>query len=496
MVLAQTYSGTIRGREADGVSSFRGIPFAAPPIGPLRWARPQPVEPWVGERDATAFAKVAVQTIDSRAWELREEQSEDCLYLNVWTTTTDAEALQPVMVWIHGGGFLNGSGSVDWYDGTELAKRGVTVINLNYRLGAFGFLVHPDTGTNFAVLDWVAALKWVAGNARSFGGDPANVTVFGQSAGAAAVRALLSTPAARGLFHRGVIQSAGFDDYAYVESPSFERSRAASERMFETLGTSDIASLRGLPAEDVRLASLANSGIFPPEGQVHTPANLTWYPVIDGDIIPTGGTEFWPDDLPVVFGTVADESRFFVAPTFVYAHPELDPAAVYSRATLGQMADRLGGSASGKILAYYDDSGLSAYEAIAELISAAVWFEPALATLNRLADLGKTLYYYRFARISPGALASGSLAMHSAEIPYLFGHVAAEGGYDDTDLKVSDAVQTAWIEFARSGVPRNPDGSAWPRYESKHPMGELIDETSRAEAVEIEPVTALIGGLR
>lgn len=496
MVTATTHTGPVRGAETDGVFGFLGIPFAAPPIGELRWERPQPVAPWHGVRDATAFAKVAVQTIDSRAWDLREEQSEDCLYVNVWSPSLEPEALLPVMVWIHGGGFLNGSGSADWYDGAQLAKRGVVVVNLNYRLGAFGFLAHPDVGTNFGVLDWVAGLEWVAKNARAFGGDPDNVTVFGQSSGAAAVRALLSTPKARGLFHRGVIQSAGFDDYAYVESPSLARTTAASERMFEALGTRDIRELRQLPAEDVRMASLAESGIFPPEGQVHTPANLTWYPVVDGDVIPTGDDEAWPDDLSVIFGTVADESRFFVAPTFVYAHPELDAAVIYSPETLVNMAERLGGAARAGILGHYAASGLTAYEAIAELISAAVWFEPALVTLDRFAAAGKRVYSYRFARVSPGARESGMFAMHSVEIPYLFGHVLGESGFNEHDQLVSDAVQTAWIEFARTGVPCNPDGTAWPRYELDDRMVEVIDESSHAEPLNIDPVVELIRALR
>jgi para-nitrobenzyl esterase len=488
--------GEIRGINTSGVHAFLGIPFAAPPVGDLRWRAPQPVEPWTGVLDATAPGPVAIQTIDLRPVDARAKQSEDCLYLNIWTTTVDPTALQPVMVWIHGGGFINGSGSAPMYDGAELAKRGVTVVNVNYRLGAFGFLAHPEMGTNFGLLDWVAGLEWVATNIASLGGNPNNVTVFGQSAGAAAVRALLSTPSARGLFSRAIIQSAGFEDYAVVGSPSYERSLRASERMFAELGTTDPAALRALPTEQVRLASLGNSGIFAPEGEVHTPANLTWYPVIDGDTIPTGEFEGWPSTVPVLIGTVADESRFFVRPNAVYAHPELDPNDTYTAATLATMAKTLGGAGADAILAHYSTTGLTAYEAIAELISAAVWFEPAAATIDRFAALGRDIFAYQFERLSPGSIASGLRALHSAEIAYIFGHVDAADGFDATDRLVSESIQHAWVEFARTGVPSNPDGTAWPRFDSATRRVEIIGDTSRAETREPDPVSALIATRR
>ena len=496
MDIISTRAGSIHGIEADDVTAFLGVPFAAPPIGDLRWRAPQPVEPWSGVLDATTPGPIAIQTIDLRPVEVRTEQSEDCLYLNIWTTSVDPAALQPVMVWIHGGGFINGSGSAPMYDGAELAKQGVTVVNINYRLGAFGFLAHEQMGTNFGLLDWVAGLEWVAANITALGGDPGNVTVFGQSAGAAAVRALLSTPAARGLFSRAIIQSAGFDDYAVVSSPSYERSLRASERMFEELGTTDAAELRALSTEQVRLASLANSGIFAPDGEVHTPANLTWYPVVDGDTIPTGEFEAWSSTVPVLIGCVADEARFFVRPNAVYAHPELDPDAVYTPATLATMAKTLGGSRAESILAHYATTELTPYEALAELISAAVWFEPADATIDRFAARGWDIFCYYFERLSPGSIASGLRALHSVEIPYIFGHVDAADGFDETDRVVSASIQHAWVEFAQTGVPTNPDGSEWPRFDPDTRRVEVVGDTSRVETRTPNPVTALIASLR
>jgi len=247
--------GLLSGAEQDGVHRFLGLPFAQPPVGELRWQPPRPPSGWDGVRDATKFGNAAIQTANT-GFDVGASQSEDCLYLNVWTTDPDPASRQPVMVWMHGGGFLNGAASMKLWTGEELARRGVTVVSVNYRLGAFGFLTHPDVGSNFGVLDWVAALSWISKNIQAFGGDPDNVTIFGQSAGGAAVRALLSTKTAKGLFHRAIIQSAGFEDYAVVDSPSYQRSAAATEKLFDQLGSHDIDVLRQVPTEKVRAASL------------------------------------------------------------------------------------------------------------------------------------------------------------------------------------------------------------------------------------------------
>ncbi|MDX6379140.1 MAG: para-nitrobenzyl esterase [Rubrobacteraceae bacterium] len=184
--------GTIEGIVNGGVHTFLGVPYAAAPTGDRRWRPPMAPESWEGVREARHFGSVCPQR-GGASFDLRtQEQSEDCLFLNVWTSTLAREARQPVMVWIHGGGNLSGAGSEDAFDGTQLARRGVAVVTFNYQLGAFGFLAHPDVGANFAVLDHVAALSWVASNIAAFGGDPSNVTIFGQSAGALAVRTLLS----------------------------------------------------------------------------------------------------------------------------------------------------------------------------------------------------------------------------------------------------------------------------------------------------------------
>src|ERR1700740_1683397 len=200
--------GAVRGTERDGVHSFLGIPYAAAPLGPRRWAAPATPPSWDGVREATAFGSSSMQTVRGGVDPVTPE-SEDCLNLNVWTAEPAPGAGLPVMVWIPGGSFLNGSSAMALWSGRWLAKRAVVVVSINYRLGAFGFLTHPDLGANFGVLDWISALTWVRTNIAAFGGDSDNVTVFGQSAGGAASRALLCTPAARGLFHRAIIQAPG-----------------------------------------------------------------------------------------------------------------------------------------------------------------------------------------------------------------------------------------------------------------------------------------------
>jgi para-nitrobenzyl esterase len=486
--------GLLAGGQKGDVQYFLGVPFAAPPVGPLRWRPAAPPASWDGVRDAREFGNAPIQTAVT-SHTPGEKQSEDCLYLNIWTTTLDRGARQPVMFWIHGGGFLNGASSMPIYDGAELARRGVTVVSVEYRLGAFGFLADPEDGTNFAVTDWIAGLSWTAANIGAFGGDPGNVTIFGQSAGAAAVRALLAAAPARGLFHRAIIQSAGFDDYAVVASPSYERAAAASARLLSRLNCGDVEELRQVPAEQVRAASLQESGIFPPPGQVHTPANLVWYPVLDGDVL-TAGFAGWPDDVPVMLGCTEDESRMFITPTALYAHPEVRPEDAYTPETLAYMARALGGAAADGVIGHFLQTGQTPYEALAEIYTAAVWHEPALATLHTFNRVGRTSYYYRFARIAPGAAKSGTLACHAAENPYLFGTLTAPGFYDEADIEVSHAVQHAWTEFARNGVPRHRDGTAWPRYDQAEPKVTVIADRTESRALTVSPVTALVNGQR
>ena len=262
MTVVQTNSGPVRGARENGLAVFKGIPYAAAPVGDLRWMPPRPPEPWTETRDALEFGNIAPQEkspLIPPALLIDQPESEDCLYLNVTTPGTDGGA-RPVMVWIHGGGFYIGSGSQDLYDGAGLASRGVVVVTINYRMGAFGFVrlkeltngEIPSTG-NEGILDQAAALAWVRDNIAAFGGDPGNVTIFGESAGGMSVVSLLSMPAARGLFHKAIVQSGpGHTHFSVDEALDY-----IAKPMLEAFGTSDPEALRAATTEEMQAAAPA-----------------------------------------------------------------------------------------------------------------------------------------------------------------------------------------------------------------------------------------------
>jgi para-nitrobenzyl esterase len=476
--LVQTSYGALDGSSEGGIYKFFGIPYAEPPIGNRRWSPPAPPSAWVGVRQAKRFGAACVQTVGASFNIRAAEQSEDCLYLNVWTPSLDASARQPVMVWIHGGGNLGGAGCEDAFDGSWLAAKGVTVVTFNYRLGAFGFLAHPDVGANFGLLDQVAVLNWVRANISAFGGNPDNVTVFGQSAGAFAVRSLLACPLASGLFHRAIIQSAGFERPAFTKSWSYARAQVAAEALFDRLGSRDIDKLRAAPTAQVKVASHELSGIFPVPGQVHTPANLVWMHVVDGQTIVDAAYPGWPKEVPVMLGCVENEARYFIK-----------PGVSYPRIAMENMARALCGPKAADAIALLDSAQLSPYEALDKLFTTAIWTEPALETITKFAALGRRIYYYHFNRRSPGAIAAQDLARHTAEIRYVFGNLTQDGAYDELDRSVSGWMQDAWVSFARDGVPQSSDGAIWPRYNPDKPLAASIEDTI---AIRPLPVTELM----
>ncbi len=241
------------------------------------------------------------------------EESEDCLYLNVWTATLNPGVRQLVMVWVYGGGNLGGAGSEDATDGSHLAAKGVVVVSFNYGLGALDYLAHPDIGANFGVQDQIAVLRWVQRNIAWFGGAASNVIVFGESVGAVAVHTLLGCPMARDLFHRAVIQSLGFELPAFAESWSYARVQQAAEVLFDLFGTRNIEMLRAVTIRDIKLASHELSGVAPVSGKVHTPADLVWMPVVDSKIVFEADYANLPEDIPPMLGCVENEARYFLS---------------------------------------------------------------------------------------------------------------------------------------------------------------------------------------
>jgi para-nitrobenzyl esterase len=469
-------TGRLEGACEDGVLVFRGIPFARPPLGPLRFAPPQEVEPWPGVRDATRYGPAAVQTTDMIGPIVGFDQpmgAEDCLTLNVWTPATDG-ARRPVMVWIHGGAFTIGSGSQRVFDSATLARRGDTVIvTINYRLGAFGFLRLSDTpigralpaSGNEGLLDQIAALEWVRREIARFGGDPGKVTIFGESAGSISCSLLLTMPRARGLFHQAILQS-GPPTLVGPPAMSSRVAQAVLEKLGDAAGSA--ARLRELPPDTIRRAQakvILEMGL--------ETRGMPFRPCADGDLVPVDPLASIGDgcarDVPVLVGTTRDEMKLFAL---------LDPASLTLDApTLLRRCERnLAGHAQELI-----DGYRAARSARGEPISPSeLWFAIESDRLfriasMRLAELQRAhqprTYTYCFTWESPyqgGVLG----AAHALDIPFVFGtqdrpELAAFTGSGPAARALAERMQDAWLAFARTGDPAHPGLPAWPAYDGE-----------------------------
>jgi para-nitrobenzyl esterase len=452
------------GERLDGVDRFLGIPYARPPVDQLRWQEPAVVEAWPGERDAVAFGSAAMQPMLPGV-DLGARPSEDCLYLNVWTEALDVGDARPVMVWIHGGGFFAGAASEPLYDGQAFAKSGVVLVTVNYRLGAFGFLAHPEVPENLGLLDQLAALRWVQENIAAFGGDPERVTVFGESAGAAAIAHLLRLPQSQGLLQGAILQSGGVDPPASGEvlSPTRAEARAVTQALFDALGVSDLAAAR--TAEAGRVLGESMRLMFGDHGRRYaTPWDLAIGPVVDG----LGD----PDRrlarvVPVLLGCNANEARFFARPHVGFTVEELQDLA------------RLVGSDVS-----FEPETISVDETYAlldEVFTRGFFLQPTLALAEAYHACGAPTFLYHFRRLSPSARAGQMLASHMAEIPYVFGTLPPDG-FDEDDRALSHRMREAWVTFARTGTP-DPAGQTWPAYPQVAVFDDrLTIETMPAEA--------------
>ena len=302
-------SGAVEGVAKDGLTIYRGVPFAAPPVGDLRWREPQPIAPWQGTRKATSFAPACLQKGVSMPGETPPTTSEDCLYLNIWTPAGTAAERLPVMVWIYGGGYTNGSASMPLYWGDKLAERGVVVVTLAYRLGPLGFLAHPEltaqsphkSSGNYGLLDQIAALEWIQRNIAAFGGDRERVTIAGQSAGAMSVSMLMASPRAKGLFHRAIGQSGGvFEPLQIAPQYLLTNAERDGKEYVSSLHADSIAALRKRPAADL-LEGMAGS---------------VSHPVIEPYALPIGPYDAFVsgsyNNVPILVGFNAEEARALV----------------------------------------------------------------------------------------------------------------------------------------------------------------------------------------
>ena len=470
--------GTIRGSEADGVRVFKGIPFAAPPVGELRWAAPEAVVPWTGERDATEFGPDCPQAPydpDSMYYRPPRPQSEDCLCLNVWTAAQPGEK-RPVMVWIHGGALTRGSGAVDTYDGTNFAQNGVVLVTINYRLGPLGYVAHPDftaespdgTSGNYGTLDQIAALEWVRDNIAQFGGDPDRVTIFGESAGSWSVCALVATPLAKGLFHRAIGESGGsFGPMSYLSRENEDQPSAEStgERFAEALGTDGASEMRGISVERIVEVFFKPGAGFASRGNV------------DGYVFPeevrTIFAKGQQNAVPVIVGSNADEMT------------TLTPRAMVPK-TLDALKAMVARQYAGHEEEFYKvyPAASDAEAANAALAAARdrsfTW--QMLAWSRGMATVKQPAYRYYFTRIPPIPGSEYNRAFHAAEIAYVFNNLREGRGFNDTDERLSDTMHRYWINFATTGDPNGEGLPKWSAFDAKtENYLELGDEVRAGE---------------
>lgn len=496
--VVQAPTGALEGAYVDAAEDvlvFKGVPYAEPPVGERRWQPPTPVAAWDGVRNAQTFGTACWQRPrDPSSLYTRGdiERSEDCLYLNVWTSADSPTSGLPVMVWFHGGGHNGGWGSPRVFDGTTLARKDVVLVTINYRLGPFGFLAHPaltaesphTSSGNYGLLDHIAALEWVHSNIAAFGGDPGNVTIFGQSAGSWSVCYMTASPLARGLFHKAIGQSGGCfkGERPYLADASDETGAeksahevglaAAAELGVEGAGPEAAVALRALPPEEVLAATLGSGAI------------------IDGWVIPSAPRAIYEagehNNVPVIVGAMANERAALYDTD---AEPSRDELLASVRTQYGPHADAL--------LAAYE-SDLSDSPATADKqIQGDRTFVWEMRTWARAVEAaGNDAYLYFFSHAPPAfrlyvhddpALdvpggVRGYGAYHSGDLVYVFGNVGLVGiDWTDWDHELSRVISQYWANFARTGNPNGEGLPTWPRYESA--TDESLEFGSEIQAV-------------
>ncbi|PZR33280.1 carboxylesterase/lipase family protein [Caulobacter segnis] len=480
-----TTFGPIVGAAVSGVAAFKGVPFAAPPVGALRWRAPQRPTAWTAPRDAKTYGPDCMQKpFPGDAAPLGVTPAEDCLYANVWTpeTALKGKSKLPVMVWIYGGGFVNGGSSPAVYAGDRFARDGVVLVSFNYRVGRFGFFAHPaltaanaDGGMlgNYGLMDQIAALHWVRDNIAAFGGDPGNVTIFGESAGGVSVHALLTAPQAKGLFHKAIIQSGGGRPRLLptlpMTAPEGQRSAEASGLAFAAKagvsGTDAAAleALRALPAETVVDGlNMATSG---------TP---TWAggPMLDGKLMTREPLQAYKagawSRMPVMIGATSADGFFF-----------------------GGTRDQVFapfGARRAEAEALYDPKGDGDIKVYGWAAAGDRMFvEPARAVARVMAGQGAPVYQFRFSYVAESQRGQWWGAPHATEIPFVFDTVDARYGaaLTSADAAAAKAAHAYWIGFAKTGVPTASGAPAWPRYEAA--SDHILDFSFKGPKVEVDP---------
>ncbi len=441
----------------DSIQVFKGIPFAAPPTGDLRWKRPAPVAAWEGVKNCNEFGPSAMQGSPQPFYMWSEEFlipkepiDEDCLYLNVWTPAKTTNERRPVVVWIHGGGFVSGSGSVPIYDGEAMARKGVVFVSINYRVGIFGFFAHPEltkesadrASGNYGLMDQIAALQWVQRNIEAFGGDSQNVTIAGQSAGGASVIYLGASPLASGLFRKAIVQSgAGF----LPRSPgglslTLEQAEQAGVEAGRSLEANSLAELRTLPASKLQQLSFRA------------------LPAVDGYVLPESAKATYEagkaNDFSLLVGWNEDDGIVIGG---------FQSSEDYQKGITNQW-----GTAGQQLLRHYpapDDSTAAISQKL--LQRDLVFGAPCYALANILSGLDKEVFAYRFTRRVPPGNYQEFGAFHTAEVPYAYNNLAFfDRPFEPTDHQLADIMSSYWVNFIRSGDPNSNDLPEWPQYDA------------------------------
>ena len=453
-------SGMLAGVGDGGITVYKGVPYALPPVGPLRWRPPQPVRSWTGVRAANRFAPACMQTGVSIPGESPPTVSEDCLYLNIWTPD-DAEGKSlPVLVWIHGGGYTNGSASMPLYWGDRLARDGIIVVTVAYRLGPFGFLAYPalsrqsphHSSGNYGLMDQIAALKWVRRNIAAFGGDPRRVAIAGQSAGAMCVSMLMASPLAHGLFQRAIGESGGlFEPLEVAPSYRLENAEREGERYAAALGAGTVAALRALPAADLLRGNVT----------------AVSHPIIEPYVLPMSPYEAFAagrqNDAPILIGSNADEARAL-----------MNPKSVTAQNFTSFIAGNLGAPAAlirALSVAYPHHTTAEARQSAVEL-ETDLRFGWDMWTWARLqARTGRSpVYYYHFTHRPPfpkGSPYYGWGASHYAELWYVFDYLDQERwNWTSEDRHLAQDISSFWANFVKSGDPNGAGLPRWPIYKT------------------------------
>jgi para-nitrobenzyl esterase len=463
-------SGEVRGVVSGGLTIVKGMPYAAPPVGKLRWRAPQPVQPWKGERSAAEYGHDCMQLpFPNDAAPLRTQPSEDCLYINVWAPGKRGAKPLPVMFWIYGGGFVNGGSSPAPYDGSHFAEKGVVFVSFNYRLGRFGFFAFPallkEGGPvgNYALMDQIAALKWVQRNIAAFGGDPHEVTIFGESAGGRSVNVLVTSPAAKGLFVRAMVESGGGRDNLFPPAPLDHSGTDGRPSAVQTginfahsmgidgTGAKALAKLRALAAEKIvngiNMASMAR--------QADTYSGA----IVDGTIIPRSVEEAY--------------KKCEAAPVAMVVGANSADAGTASGHSMDEIFAAFGPDAAEARRAFDVEPSDSVAEIARRVGGAEMEVEPARFVAQRAAACGRSVYVYRFSFVATPLREKLSGAFHSSEIPYVFDTIAESSwgnmgkGLTADDFKMAADANAYWVNFAKTGDPNGPGLPHWPRYTAK-----------------------------